>query len=66
MITGVGLSGVTQVHFGSVPAERVDVLSADELRALSPVHAPGTLDVVVGGQIRKSAVSAADRYTFVP
>jgi hypothetical protein len=66
VVTGKGLGGVTEVHFGSVPAERVDVVSADEVRALSPAHAPGTVDVVVGGQIRKSPVSPADRYTFAP
>jgi hypothetical protein len=54
------------VHFGSVLAQRVDVVSAHEVRALSPVHAPGTVDVVVGGQIRKSSLSPADRYTFAP
>ena len=64
MVTGTGLGGVTEVHFGSVAAERVDVVSADEIRALSPVHALGTVDIVVSGQIRKSAVSPADRYTF--
>ena len=31
---------------------------------LSPVHAPGTVDIVVSGQMRKSPVSPADRYTF--
>jgi hypothetical protein len=66
VVTGKGLGGVTEVHFGSVAAERVDVVSSDEVRALSPVHAPGTVDVVVSGQIRKSPVSAADRYTFAP
>jgi hypothetical protein len=64
VVTGSGLGGVTEVHFGSVAAERVDVVSADEIRALSPVHAPGTVDIVVSGQIRKSPVSPADRYTF--
>ena len=66
VVTGSGLGGVTEVHFGSVAAERVDVVSADEIRALSPVHAPGTVDIVVSGQIRKSPVSPADRYTFTP
>ncbi len=64
VVTGSGLGGVTEVHFGSVAAERVDVVSADEIRALSPVHPPGTVDIVVSGQIRKSPVSPADRYTF--
>jgi hypothetical protein len=66
VVTGKGLGGVTEVHFGSVLAQRVDVVSAHEVRALSPVHAPGTVDVVVGGQIRKSSLSPADRYTFAP
>jgi hypothetical protein len=66
VVTGTGLGGVTEVHFGSASAERVDVVSAGEVRALSPVHAPGTVDVVVSGQIRKSPVSPADRYTFTP
>ena len=66
VVSGTGLGGVTEVHFGSVAAERVDVVSSGEVRALSPVHAPGTVDVVVSGQIRKSPVSAADHYTFAP
>jgi len=66
VVTGRGLGGVTEVHFGTVPAERVDVVSANEVRALSPLHAAGTVDVVVSGEIRKSPVSPADRYTFVP
>jgi hypothetical protein len=66
VVTGRGLGGVTEVRFGGVAAERVDVVSADEVRALSPVHAPGTVDVVVSGQIRKSPVAPADRYTFTP
>jgi negative regulator of sigma E activity len=66
VVTGAGLGGVTQVHFGTVAAERVDVVSAHEVRALAPVHSPGTVDIVAGGQIRKSPVSPADRYTFTP
>jgi hypothetical protein len=66
VVTGTGLGGVTEVHFGSVAAERVDVVSPDKVRALSPVHAPGTVDVVVSGQIRKSHLAPADRYTFTP
>jgi hypothetical protein len=66
VVTGKGLGGVTGVHFGDVLAQRVDVVSADEVRALSPVHAPGTVDVVVSGQIRRSPVSPADHYTFAP
>jgi len=64
VVTGTGLGGVTQVHFGRIAAERVDVVSAHEIRALSPVHSPGTVDIVVSGQVRKSTVSVADRYTF--
>jgi hypothetical protein len=64
VVTGSGLGGVTEVHFGSVAAERFDVVSTHEIRALSPVHAPGMVDIVVSGQIRKSPVSSADRYMF--
>lgn len=66
VVTGQGLGGVTGVHFGNVLAARVTVVSAGEVRALSPAHAPGTVDVVVNGQIRKSGISPADRYSFVP
>ncbi len=66
VVTGKGLGGVTEVHFGNVLAPRVEVVSPDEVRALSPVHAPGTVDVVVSGQIRRSPVSPADHYTYAP
>lgn len=66
VVTGRGLSGVTAVHFGDKVAVRVDVVSAAEVKALSPAHAAGTVEVIVSGQIRKSVASPADLYTFTP
>jgi hypothetical protein len=47
-ISGSGFSSVTTVSFGSVPATDVVVVNDNTLTALTPVHAEGKVDVVVG------------------
>lgn len=47
LLTGSGLSKVTTVEFGNVPASRVQVLSPLEVRVLVPAHRPGLVPVVV-------------------
>jgi hypothetical protein len=65
-VRGTNLSGATAVDFGGVPASRVNAVSATELRALSPAHPAGHVDVVVKGPAGQSEVLPADRYSFAP
>jgi hypothetical protein len=66
-ITGLnftGAAGHTQVFFGTAAARNVTVLSDTQLTATVPAEAAGTVDVVVQSPYGKSALVAADRYTF--
>ena len=65
-VRGTNLSGATAVDFGRLPAPRVNAISATELRALTPAHPAGHVDVVVKGPAGRSEVSPADRYSFAP
>jgi hypothetical protein len=65
-VRGTNLSRVSAVYFGRVPARRVSVESGTELKALTPAHPVGTVDVVVKGPAGQSKVSPADRYSFAP
>jgi hypothetical protein len=62
-IRGAHLSPQTRVSFGGVPARALAVVSANELRVVTPAHTGGTVPVTVttvGGS------SSAGSYTFVP
>jgi hypothetical protein len=63
-ITGTSFDGATGVSFGSTPAASFNVVSGTTLTAVAP-PGTGTVDVTVqnAGQ---SAVSAADKYTYIP
>ncbi|MHB8330290.1 MAG: IPT/TIG domain-containing protein [Acidimicrobiales bacterium] len=63
-ITGTGLTGVTVVHFGQVPATGVIVVSGTELRARTPAHLAGTVDVLVTSPAGMSAATTSDRFTY--
>jgi IPT/TIG domain-containing protein len=64
-ITGHDLGAATKVEFGSAEATGLAVKSAGEIRATSPPHAAGAVDVVVTSSSGASAVVAADRFTYV-
>lgn len=65
-IAGSGfIAGGTEVHFGSVAATDVNVLSATELTATVPAHAVGAVDVVVS-TAASMASSAPVTFTYVP
>ncbi|HEX5266513.1 MAG TPA: IPT/TIG domain-containing protein [Acidimicrobiales bacterium] len=66
IVTGQNLGPATGVRFGTAPARQLVVVSATELRALSPAHSAGTVDVTVVTAGGASAVSPGDRYTFLP
>jgi hypothetical protein len=65
VVRGAGFGSVTAVYFGNVAATMLPVVSAEQLRALAPAHAVGTVDVVASGPHGGSKVSVADHYSFV-
>lgn len=46
-IRGYNLDGPMAVRFGGFDAQSITAISADEIMAVSPVHAPGTVDIEV-------------------
>lgn len=62
-ITGTCLSGVTKVFFGRSAATNVDVVSATEITADSPVGI-GIDDVTVENGNGTSATSSADQFSY--
>src|SRR3989441_2434931 len=64
-ITGTDFDATATVSVGGTAATGVSVVSATQITATTPPHAPGAADVVVtvGGQ--SSAASPADVFTYV-
>lgn len=46
-ISGQNFVGTTDVTFGGTPAQSFEVISDTEIEAITPAHAPGTVDVEV-------------------
>jgi probable HAF family extracellular repeat protein len=65
VITGTNLEHVTSVMFGTATAASFDVISGTEITATSP-PGTGTVNVTVTSPQGTSAISAADRFTYVP
>ena len=65
-INGDALSRATAVSFSGVAATRIEVVSDGQLRALSPQHSAGPVDVTVTTPGGTSATNAGDRYTYLP
>jgi hypothetical protein len=57
-------TGTTTVDFGSVPATKVTVVDDEELTAVSPAQAFGTVSVTVHSQFGASRASLASRYSY--
>jgi len=64
-ITGTDFDATATVSVGGTAATGVSVVSATQITATTPAHAPGAADVVVtvGGQ--SSATSPADVFTYI-
>ncbi|VTR75427.1 IPT/TIG domain-containing protein [Cellulomonas hominis] len=62
-ISGDDLTDVVSVTFGGVPALEFDAYSG-MIRAVSPEHEPGEVDVVVTTASGTSMVSAASRFVY--
>jgi hypothetical protein len=61
-INGSNLAGTTAVRFGAAAAQRFQVVSGTEVRALSPAHAPGPVYVVVATPRGSSGPSVTFTY----
>ncbi|HMF92699.1 MAG TPA: IPT/TIG domain-containing protein [Vicinamibacterales bacterium] len=62
-ITGTGFTSETTVRFGGVPARAVSVDGSRFITAITPMHPPGAVSVMVGND---ASVSALDgKFTFV-
>ena len=64
-ITGSNFMGVSQVFFGSLAASGYVLNSPTSITAYSPAEAAGVVDVTVQTPSGVSAVSSADKFTFV-
>jgi hypothetical protein len=64
-ITGTNFTGTTQVDFGKVAASSFKVLSNTSITATAPSEAAGVVNVAVYNA-GASALSSADKYTFLP
>ena len=65
VVTGTDLAGASAVSFGGTPAMAFTVDSATRITAFAPAHAAGVVDIVVTTTGGASAVTEADRYTYV-
>lgn len=65
-IDGTALARTIQVSFGGASATRIDMVSDTELRALTPAHLAGPVDVTITTPGGTSATSPADRFTYLP
>jgi hypothetical protein len=64
-IKGTGFTSGATVQFGSTPATSVTVLSSTSLKAVTPLGAPGLVDVTVTTPDSTSPVVNGDRFTYV-
>jgi IPT/TIG domain/Divergent InlB B-repeat domain len=63
-ITGTNLTGATAVKFGATAAASFEVKGATEVKATSPAHAAGQVDVTVTTPGGTSTTGAGDKFTF--
>jgi DNA-binding beta-propeller fold protein YncE len=66
-IVGTDLVDVEEIKFGATPANLASLVevSPTEIEIDAPVHAVGTVDVIVTTEGGSSANTAADNYTYV-
>jgi hypothetical protein len=62
-ITGTGFSASTSVTFGGIAAREVTLVSGTELDAITPPHAPGSVDVVVDTDGATATITGGFTYT---
>ena len=64
IIFGTGFTNATEVDFDTTSAS-FTVLSSTQIKAISPAHADGTVDITVTTPGGTSAVTPADQFTFL-
>ena len=64
-ITGTNLASATAVLFGATPATSITSDTSGQIVAVAPAESAGAVDVTVTTAGGTSAVSAADKYTYV-
>ena len=64
-ITGENLGEATAVRFGSSSATSFEVISATSITAVSPAGTTGAVDVTVSTPGGESAISTADKFSYV-
>jgi len=64
-ITGTGFTDATHVYFGAVDAPWYVVNSDTSITVYVPGHSHGTVDVTVANSNGTSAISSADKFTFI-
>ncbi|MCL5260870.1 MAG: IPT/TIG domain-containing protein, partial [Gammaproteobacteria bacterium] len=64
-VTGSNFTGATAVKFGTTSATSFNVDSATQITAVSPVGT-GTIDIRVTTPGGESAISANDKFTYIP
>ena len=65
MVTGTGFTGATAVMFGGTPGTSRIVVSATRINVTSPAQAAGIVNVKVITPGGTSAISTADRFTYM-
>jgi hypothetical protein len=65
-INGCGFTGATAVKFGATAATSFAFVSDTQVTAVSPAHVAATVDVTVTTPLGTSAISAGDKFQFVP
>ena len=61
-LTGTNLTGATAVTFGGTPATSVNVVSATQVTAVTPVHTAGAVDVTITTPL--GFVTLTNGYTY--
>lgn len=64
-VTGSRFTGATGVNFGAAAATGVNITSDSQITAINPAG-QGTVDVTVTSPAGTSALSPADKFTFLP
>lgn len=65
-INGTGFTGATAVSFGANPAVSFTVNSDNDIQAVVPAGAAGTVDIRVTTPGGTSAITTADQFTYYP
>ncbi len=64
-LTGANLSGATRVVFGATAGTSLTVVSATQVRATSPAHAAGSVDLRVTTAGRAPSSPPSGQYTVL-